>query len=98
MGQLDFHQVPLNVKLRVKGGEHALQRLMGEKRREKEKTKKSKWLRDASGRVRWKKENGHHTKQRNHGNKSMSTAGQRKAEKLDAAELLFISLFEFNDY
>lgn len=24
VGQLDFHQVPLNVKLRVKGREHAL--------------------------------------------------------------------------
>lgn len=33
MGQLDFHQIPLNVKLRVKGEEHGLQRLMGEKRK-----------------------------------------------------------------
>lgn len=30
VGQLDFHQVPLNVKLRVKRGEHALKRLVGE--------------------------------------------------------------------
>lgn len=47
MGQPDFHQVPLNVKLRVEGGEHALKRLVGEE--EKEGKTQSKWSRDAKG-------------------------------------------------
>lgn len=38
VGQLDFHQIRLNVKLRVKGGEHDLQRLTEEKGREQKKT------------------------------------------------------------
>lgn len=55
MGQLDFHQVPLNVKLRVKRGEHALKRLVGEGKKKGGK-KQSKWSRDAGGREEWKED------------------------------------------
>lgn len=38
VGPLDFHQVPLNVKLRVKGGEHVLKKLVEEETEKQVKT------------------------------------------------------------
>lgn len=54
MGQPDFHQVPLNVKLRVEGGEHALKRLVGEG--EKKRKHKANGQEMPKGREEWKKE------------------------------------------
>lgn len=59
VGPLDFHQVPLNVKLRVKGGEHVLKKLVEEEREGQVKTQEM----QGEGR------NGKKRKQRSHGNK-----------------------------